>query len=446
MTSNATYNISVFGLGKLGSPLAAVLAGAGHHVIGVDKNERFVAAINDAKAPVEEPGLPEAVAANAHNLRATLDYEEAVLSSDVSFIIVPTPSLADHTFDNSFLIAALEDIGAALKQKSGYHLVSIVSTVMPGSTDGVLKEALEKTSGRQVGSDELGLCYNPEFIALGNVINSMRKPDFLLVGESDRKAGDFLSEVRLSSCVPGTPVRRMNFINAEITKIAINTYVTTKISYANMLAELCEQTPHADVDTVTNTVGSDSRIGTKYLKGAVGYGGPCFPRDNKAFAAFGAERDVSCTLAEATDTVNNRQIDRIVNRLQDHVQNGAKVCVLGLAYKDGTSEVDESQGVLVCKALEREGYHVSAHDPLATSTAKHQLQDSDVDITDDLKQALESCSAALIMLPLAAYSDVPHIMEEVGRDGAVLIDPWRFMQHEDTEKVRVIPMGKHKVS
>lgn len=444
MATSASHKISVIGLGKLGAPLAAVLAEAGNQVIGVDTNPTYVAAVNDGRAPVCETGLEDAIASCSDRLRATSDCAEAVHESDISFVIVPTPSRQDNNFDNSYLVRALNDIGAAIREKPGYHLVAIVSTVTPGSTADELTSALESASGKQVGSDTLGLCYNPEFIALGNVLGSMRRPDFLLVGESDPVAGDLLCKVRLAACDGDVPVRRMNFINAEITKIAINTFVTTKISYANMLAEICENTPGADVDTVTSTVGSDSRIGTKYLKGAVGYGGPCFPRDNKAFAAFGASRGVECTLAEATDVVNERQLERVVDHVAAYAPKGSVICVLGLAYKGGTAELDDSHGVMLCQRLAKAGYGVRAHDPMAFADAAAELSKNGVQVFADTAKALEGCALAITMLPLPEYKDVPALLAKLGSPDAALLDPWRYIAPAPSAtSARIIPLGKH---
>src|SRR5438270_2127939 len=163
--------VSVIGLGKLGSPLAAVLASKGHDVVGVDVDARLVRSLSDGKAPVQEPQLQELMDVSRSRLRATTDYSEAVHASDITFVIVPTPSGADGVFRNQYVIAAVEQIGKALRSKSAYHVVNITSTVMPGSCDGEIREALERSSGRQVG-DTVGLCYNPEFIALGSVIRN----------------------------------------------------------------------------------------------------------------------------------------------------------------------------------------------------------------------------------------------------------------------------------
>ena len=261
--------VCVIGLGKLGAPLSAVLASKGHEVIGVDRNPYFVDCINSGKAPVLEPQLQELIDASKGRLRATQSYDEAIPQTDISFVIVPTPSDETGVFTNAWVIDAVKSIGAALNGKDHYHVVNITSTVMPGSTQGPIREALEAASGKTVGKD-IGLCYNPEFIALGSVVRNMLYPDMILLGESDPRAGDVLEAVYKMSTENDPPVQRMNLINAEITKISVNTYVTTKISYANTLAELCEKLPGADVGVVTEALGKDTRIGRKYLSGGPG--------------------------------------------------------------------------------------------------------------------------------------------------------------------------------
>jgi len=295
MNGNAMRpRLSVIGLGKLGAPMAAVFGAKGFEVIGLDLNPAFVAAINDGRAPVQEPLLQDYLDRARGHLRATMDYHEATTSSDISFIIVPTPSGPDQMFTNRFVVDAVERIGPALRAKSSYHVVVVTSTVMPGSTDGEIRTALERASGRIVGQD-VGLCYSPEFIALGSVVRDLLFPDLILIGESDKRAGDMLEAVYGTLVESKPEVHRMSLVNAELCKISVNTFVTTKISYANMIGEMCDHLPGADAEVVTRAVGADSRIGRKYLKPAVGYGGPCFPRDNKAFIALGRKLGVKQT-------------------------------------------------------------------------------------------------------------------------------------------------------
>jgi UDPglucose 6-dehydrogenase len=433
--------LSVIGLGKLGSPLAAVMAKKGFEVIGLDSNDKFVNALNAGLAPVSEPRLQEFIDESKGRLRATSDYRDAVLNSDISFIIVPTPSGSDGFFTNKYVIAAVEAIGAALRDKPDYHLVVVTSTVMPGSTGGEIREVLERASGRRVG-DDVGLCYNPEFIALGSVIDDLLAPDFILIGESDERAGKLLGDVYDQSCDNSPPVRRMNFINAELCKISVNTFVTTKISYANMLADMCDNLEGADVDVLTRAVGSDTRIGIKYLRGALGYGGPCFPRDNKAFAALGNRLGVRCDLAEATDAINNHQIERLFGAVEAHVQLGRAIGILGLSYKPDTSVIEESQGVALARVLAREGFTVEIFDPLALESAMAVLGTS-VTAASSAEACAMSCDVLVITTPWKEFTslDPSALRKPFGRKA--VIDPWHVLDQTTYSQIAdVIHLGR----
>jgi UDPglucose 6-dehydrogenase len=222
-------DISVIGLGKLGAPLAAVFASKGFRVVGTDASPRR--GVDQCwLSPVDEPGLQSLMDISQGRLVATNDTPAAVAQTDVTFIVVPTPSDSSGRFSNEHVIEAMEAVGQGLRRKNSYHLVILTSTVMPGSTGGALLEVLERASCRTVGQS-LGLCYSPEFIALGSVVRGMLRPELLLIGESDPRAGELLQGIYARVCDSQPVVRRMNFVNAELAKIAVNTFVTTKISY-----------------------------------------------------------------------------------------------------------------------------------------------------------------------------------------------------------------------
>lgn len=424
---------SVIGLGKLGSPLAAVLASKGHEVIGVDLNSHFVDALNKGKAPVAEPRLQELIDASKGRLTATPDYEKAILGTDISFVIVPTPSDSSGVFTNKFVIESLKSIGQALRKKDGYHVVNITSTVMPGSCDGEIRQALEAASGRKVGQD-VGLCYNPEFIALGSVVHNMLYPDMILLGESDPRAGEMLEAIYKTSCENNPPVMRMNLVNAELTKISVNTFVTTKISYANMLADICERLPGADVDVVTAAVGMDSRIGRKYLKGAIGYGGPCFPRDNIAFAKLAHSLGARPDLAEATDRLNDYQIDRLTAAAKKFLAGRKHVGILGLSYKPDTPVVEESQGVQLAARLADEGLTVMVYDPLALDNAMVELKDKVVAV-GSAEDCVKSSDVVIVTTAWAEFKQIPAsaFMRAEGR--VVVFDCWRLLPSAELQAV-----------
>ena len=422
--------VSIIGLGKLGAPMAAVMAHKGNTVVGVDINPQFIAAIREGKPPVNEPRLAEMIAANRERLTATEDYEEAILATDLTFIIVPTPSGADGKFSMEYVLKAAEKIGAALRKKQAWHLVVLSSTVMPGSTQGKLLPVLEKYSGKKCG-EGFGLCYNPEFIALGSVVRDMLNPDMILIGESEDRSGAILEELYTGVCESNPRIQRMNYVNAELTKLSVNTFVTTKISYANMLAQICETLNGADADVVTSALGCDTRIGPKYLKGALGYGGPCFPRDNIAFSALARDNGVPALLAEATDELNRRQVPRMAELLRSHLPEGGTVGILGLSYKPFTEVIEESQGVAIAKELVQRGTRVVVFDPAAMETTRRALGDR---VTYAASAA--ACAAVADVLAITTpWPDFKQLKPADLKKGAkpAIVDCWRVLPRAEFE-------------
>ncbi len=417
--------LSVVGLGKLGAPMAAVFACAGYQVYCTDKNARLVDLLSSGEAPCEETDLATYIERAGHRLLPKLHTREAVLGSDVTFVIVPTPTDSDGGFSNEYLKAALKEVGQALFGKSAYHLVVITSTVVPGAIDSELLRVLEDASAKKVGQ-QIGLCYSPEFIALGSVIRDMENPDLVLIGQSDSVAGNMLQSVYERVCQNQPAYKRMNFVNAELAKIAINTFVTTKISYANMLSALCDKLPGADVDVVSDTLGADSRIGHKYLKGGTAYGGPCFPRDNKAFAAIADKLGVTAHIAQSTDATNRDQTQRLVKRMEAFADRPTTVSILGLSYKPDTTVVEESAGVMLAKALVKGGYTVTAHDPVVTQ----EVTGLCIEASNNIYDVLQAAEVIFIMTPWNEYTHLPKLLENCKRS-IIIVDPWRIFSGID---------------
>ncbi len=433
--------ICVVGLGKLGAPIAAVLASKGHEVVGIDLNAEFVAAIKAGRAPVDEPHLQEMITANRERLTATTDWAEALRDTEMTGIIVPTPSGADGAFINDYVLDAIAKIGAELRKTDRYHLVAVHSTTMPGSMDGPIKAALEAASGRTVGVD-VGLCYNPEFIALGNVIHGLLHPDFILIGESDEKAGGILEGLYRHMCGDKTSIARMNFVNAELTKISVNTYVTTKISFANMLSEVCDHLPNADVDVVTDAIGRDTRIGKKYLRGALGFAGPCFPRDTIAFSVMAKRAGATGLLAEATDTVNERQIDRLFTLVTAYADPGERIAVLGASYKPDTPVIERSQSVALIQRLVKAGYAVTLRDPQAMPPVQAMMGDS-IAYADSPSAAVRSAAVVVIA---TAWDEFKSLEPQALAGGArpVIVDCWRMLPRAAFEPVAdIVYLGRN---
>lgn len=433
-------NVSVIGLGKLGGSMAAGMASRGLNVIGVDVNRHAVDAVNAGKAPVQETNLGEMIAANKERIRATLSTEEAVLGSDISFVIVPTPSDERGAFTIQYARYAFKSLGQALKKKQGYHVIVLTSTVLPGATRHGLLPILEQESGKKCGPD-FGLCYNPEFIALGSVIRDFLNPDFYLLGEFDQRSGNLLEEVHHRVSQNNAPVKRMSLENAELAKIAVNSYVTMKISFANMLADFCEHLPGGDVDVVSDALGMDKRIGRKYLTGGFGFGGPCFPRDNVALNFMGKELGVDSSLLKTNDDFNRGISKRYIEKLQAHLPKGANVTVLGLAYKPLSHVIEESPGIYLCKALSESGYRVLGHDNLAAPYAEVPLKPQAL-VTDSLEDALKDADVVLVTTTDKSYTSLTAEMLLQGKKSVTVIDFWRCLKHLAADpRIRYVPIG-----
>lgn len=436
VVNRETLRVSVFGLGKLGLPLAALHACKGARVVGVDVNEEILRQVRSRTAPFPEPGLQEILSESGDRL-SVASAREAVMDTEISEILVPTPSEPDGSYSLRFVRETCREIGRALAVKSGYHVVSLKSTVLPGSMDRVVKPELERASGKRAGAD-FGLCYNPAFIALGSVIRDFQRPDLILLGESDPRAGDAVVSLHRAICDRDPPIVRMNFTNAEIAKIAVNTFVTMKITFANLLARVCEAIPGADVDVVTGAIGKDSRIGGKYLRGGLPYGGPCFPRDNAALAYLARSVEADFLLAEATDAGNRSLVRRLAERVARHARPGGTVAVLGLSYKPDTNVVDESPGLLLCEELLRAGFSVRAFDPLAIPSARAVLADR-VAFAENWRECVRPADVAVIATPWREFAAIDPWSAS---PGIVVIDGWRILAHGERGGDRYVVLGR----
>jgi len=406
--------------------MAAAIAIRGHHVIGVDVNHRAVDALNAGKAPAPETGLEALIQQNRDRLRGTMSHEEAILGSELTFVIVPTPSDERGAFSLQYAAYAFRAIGQALRSKKERHTVVLTSTVLPGATRHGLVPVLEQQSGRKAGVD-FGVCYSPEFIALGTVIRDFLNPDFLLIGELDAQSGEHLESCYRDIMGPAVPARRMTLENAELAKISVNAYVTVKITFANMLAELCARLPDGNVDVISDALGLDARIGRKYLTGGLGFGGPCFPRDNVALGFIANALGVRADLPETTDRLNRSVADRILRQLGPKITRDLSVGVLGLAYKPLSHVIEESQAIQLVRTFLDRGLRVVAYDPLARQSADTEFGGRMI-ILDSARDCLRDVDVVLITTPdpeFAALTAADFVRP--GRN-VLVVDFWRILR------------------
>ncbi len=413
--------LSVFGLGKLGACMAATFAQRGFEVLGVDINADAVRAINAGQPPVDEPLLAQSITEGRSRLRASTNAKDAV-DTDASFFIVPSPSLPDGSFSNEFLMRAMEPLAQAVKAAGKkHHLFVISSTTTPGSCRQVFIPMLEQHMGGVCGKD-FGFCYNPEFIALGNVVRGLLEPDMVLIGESDPQSGAQLEALYKKFNLNQPKIARMSVTSAELTKISVNSYITAKISFTNQLRMIAEQFPDTDIHAMLDAIGADSRIGHKFLRAGLSYGGPCFPRDNRLVAYAARQAGVSAPLAEATDRVNEMAKEQLVQQALACAKPGETVAVLGMAYRAGTYIVEESAGLHIAQALKRHGRRVVVHD--CASTSKNSPSLLEFEVLGDLAKLKDEkhLKAVLICCPWDPYKKVTL------PKGTKVFDPWGVLR------------------
>ncbi len=434
---NKKQKIAVVGLGKLGACLAAILASHQYIVNGVDINTKIVNSINQRIAPVKENGLQQLLQKCGKNLVAHTDLKMAAIEAEIIFLVLPTPSKPDGKFSLSYIKKAIKKIGEGLKfNKHKFPIIVLTSTVLPGNSRQIIIPQLEKYANKKCGVG-FGFCYNPEFIALGSVIKDMKNPDLVLIGEYDKASGDKLSKIYANILENKAPIERINLENAEIIKLSINTFVTTKISYANMLTSICHETPGANIDVVSQTLGLDSRIGEKYLKGGSPYGGPCFPRDNRAFVKMAKDKNIIAHLAQGTDKLNQDHLAFIIKLIQDIPSTIKKVGLLGLSYKPETSVTEESSGINLAKKLIQLKYEVSYYDPLVKEVELKKLS------SKNLKSILQTNDVVIVLNNDKAYQKIRP--SEI-KDKIYILDCWRILNNKEWKKYpHLISLGVGKI-
>lgn len=428
-------NISVVGLGRLGSAFAASVANGGVPVAGVDVDADVVAAVEGGRAPFDEPGLGEYVRNARGRLTATTDAAEAIPGTDATFVLVNTYAPDVRGYSLAAVESAVRDVGRALAGGTDPHLVVLRSTVMPGDTEGKVIGWLADESGRTVG-DDLRLCYWPELTALGAIIDSMESPAFRLVGEHTAAAGDRLEAFVEAWTGNEAPLVRTDVTSAEVAKMGINTYVAAKMSFANSLGRICEGVG-ADADEVTGAMAHDPRIDGGYFTAGVRYGGPCFPHDNAAFEALAERAGTTAPIARAADEINETHTDWILNAVADATPADGTVAVLGLTYKPGVPVVEESQGVELVRAARAE-YDVIAYDAIGLDAARAELDGTGgVTYTDRLDAAVTRADTAVLALRDDPITDVSRYAD------VTLVDPWRVFDRDDLAgSVAYRPLGR----
>jgi len=415
--------VAVVGTGYVGLVTAAGLAELGHTVVCVDVDERKVAALNRGTPPIFERGLEALLKRNLGvRLRATTDLGAAVQGSELTFVCVGTPSREDGSIDVSFVRQAAEQVGGALAATRGFHAVVVKSTVVPGTSEQVVGEALERASGRRVGVD-LGLGVNPEFLTEGQAVEDFLHPDRIVIG-GDRRTVAALRD--LYAGFEGVPVVETNAPTAEMIKYASNAMLATAISFSNEIANLGAAIGGIDAVEVMRGVHLSRYLTTppgdgapvtaplsSFFEAGCGYGGSCLPKDVAALAARGREVGSPLLLLEAVARVNDQQPARLTELLRRRLGtlHGRRVTVLGLAFKPDTDDVRSSPAFPVLRSLREAGAEISAHDPVVGPEVLDGL--SGVTYVQDLAAAVEQAEALVIVTRWEHYRRIPELVSHL---------------------------------
>ncbi len=392
--------VSVIGVGYVGIITAVSLAELGHDVMGMDDNREKIEYYKRGKSPIYEEGLEEALRKNIDNKRLsfTSNIEEAIDHGDVIFICVGTPSKPDGRADLSYVERVAREIA---KNAKGYKLIVEKSTV-PVKTSQQIKKTINLYNKHGV---ELEVASNPEFLREGTALYDFFHADRIVIGVNSKKAENILRELYKGIDSPFV-VTDPN--TAEIIKHASNSFLAMKISYINMVADLCEETG-ADIEKVAEGMGLDKRIGKDFLKAGIGYGGSCFPKDVRAFSQIGKENGLDFSLLENVDKINRARIDRFISKLRKaHWVFKDKVFTLwGLAFKPGTDDIREAPALKVMEILLNEGAKLRVYDPKAMDNVKRKFpENNNIYYAKDPYDAAKGAEAILLITEWQEFKDI----------------------------------------
>ncbi len=431
--------VSIIGAGYVGIVTGACLAEKGHDVVCVEVDAAKVERIRRGEPPIHEEGLAELLRRHTGTtFRATTSLADAVRDSEITLIAVGTP-FDGKAIDLAYVLTAAKELGALIATKPARHTVVVKSTVVPGTTDGPVRAALESASGKKAGIG-FGLGTNPEFLTEGTAVADFMHPDRIVIGGSDPATLDALAQ--LYAGFDGVPVIRTNNSTAEMIKYASNSLLAAMISFSNEIADLCSAIGGIDAKDVMAGVHESAYLNTSgagkararapiasFLEAGCGFGGSCLPKDVSALVSHGTTHGVDMRLLRSVLDVNRGRPDRVLAALKHHVPSlkGKSVAVLGLAFKPDTDDVRESPAFPIIDRLLAEGATVTAFDPVATEPARRALAGKPVRYAESLERALADADAVVLVTRWREFAAVPDLLRALGRspfvfDGRRMLD------------------------
>lgn len=386
--------ISVIGTGYVGLVTGTCLSDMGNNVICVDNNESKLERLINGEVPIYEPGLEVLFDRNTKEKRLTFtdDLRYAVNNSDIIFLCLPTPQDEDGSADLRHLLGAVTDIAEIMKDDNSYKILIDKSTV-PVGTAGKVKEILN-----DFGVSNCDVASNPEFLREGYAVEDFMKPDRIVIGTDSEKALSILRKLYEPFVRQGNPILEMDTASAEVTKYAANSYLAMRITYMNQLANFCEKVG-ADVDLVRKGMGTDTRIGKRFLFPGIGYGGSCFPKDVNALIKTSTDSGYEISLLSVVDEVNKKQklilVEKLLNYFDDSIED-KKIGVWGLSFKPNTDDMREAPSIYIIEKLAELGAEINAFDPAAMENSKSIIK-AKVNYCENMYDASKDVDALMIL-------------------------------------------------
>ena len=397
--------IAVIGLGFVGLSLCSVLASRGITTIGIDSDRKKCSKIAEGVPTFFEPNLESTLKKALRKKLSVTNNLFSIINCDFIFVTVGTPQKKNGETDLSSIKAVVRSIGKLISKNKKKPIILIKSTVIPGTTKSVILPILEKNSRKKAGKD-FGLISNPEFLQEGRAIHDTIKPHAVVLGGYKTK---FMKKTEkfFSWLNPNVPIIISNHQTVEMIKYANNSFLATKISFINQIANICQGIPDTNIDDVAYTIGLDPRIGNLFLNAGPGYGGSCLPKDMKAIINLSSKIGVNPILLTAVEKINKQQINYIVTLIKQNIGKikGKKLTILGVAFKPGTDDIRDSMGIDLVKRLLKLGAKIIIHDPKALENARKIFHDN-IKYVKSVPSALKDCQCAIIMTEWKEYEKI----------------------------------------
>ena len=449
-----SHKVAIVGTGYVGLSTAATLAYLGHQVTCVDINEEKIAKLKSGEIPFHEPYLKELLELGQDNLQFSTHIQEAIQNSSIGFITVGTPAREDGSTDLTAIIAAAQTIGESLKE--GQHYLIVTKSTVPLGTSHYIKviaeQAYQRRFGKQPMLEQIGVASNPEFLREGSAVVDALYPDRIVMGAEDDKSLETLRELyaallQQSFVAPEfaprpkrlhqIPLVETNCTSSEAIKYAANTFLALKISFINQMAGLCELVG-ADVTQVAHGIGLDDRIGPRFLRAGIGWGGSCFGKDTQALISTAQEFGYDMPILRAVLESNKTQHFTVVEKLQKELKvlKGKKIAILGLSFKPNTDDVRDAPATAIIRELLRRGAMVSVHDPISMPAWRKVNSDLKVDYVEDVTDMFTGVEVVVLITEWSMYQYLDwHKLAEKMRQKLV-IDGRNFL-----DKSRLVACG-----